>query len=45
MYISISIDIYKDDAVIHNNYKMINDHINEGKKYLKSNKLFFRVVF
>lgn len=44
MYISISIDIYKDDAVIHN-YKMINDHINEGKKYIKSNKLFFRVVF
>lgn len=36
--------------IIHNNYKMINnnnDNINERRKknYIKSNKLFFRVVF
>lgn len=42
--------IYNDDTVIHNNYKMINDkkqnNINtRGENYIKSNKLFFRVVF
>lgn len=43
--------IYNDDTVIHNNYKMINDKkkqndINKrGENYIKSNKLFFRVVF
>lgn len=42
--------IYNDDTVIHNNYKMINDKkqsdINtRGENYIKSNKLFFRVVF
>lgn len=43
--------IYNDDTtnIIHNNYKMINnnndDNINERKNYIKSNKLFFRVVF
>lgn len=35
--------------IIHNNYKMINnnndDNINKRKNYIKSNKLFFRVVF
>lgn len=44
--------IYNDDTtnIIHNNYKMINNNnndnnINERKNYIKSNKLFFRVVF
>lgn len=43
--------IYNDDTtnILHNNYKMINNNdnnINERKKiYIKSNKLFFRVVF
>lgn len=48
-------NIYKyinnDDTVIHNNYKMINDKKKQndintrGENYIKSNKLFFRVVF
>lgn len=50
--ININIYIYNDDTtnIIHNNYKMINNNnndnnINERKNYIKSNKLFFRVVF
>lgn len=42
--------IQNDDTTnIYNNYEMINNNndnnINERKNYIKSNKLFFRVVF
>lgn len=47
---NIYIYLYIYDYIIHDNYKMIHNNnndnnINERKNYIKSNKLFFRVVF